>query len=99
LNLAVGAGVDFGFGKSDMKIGMSGDLNVTGIETISDYIRVDSPGKLSASAGGNMSPGLFNPKLMAGLGFNMGPVIIDIPVTWYFMNDGYSLGITLGIAW
>jgi hypothetical protein len=98
LNLAVGAGVDFGFGKSDMNIGMIGAVNLTDIEIPGIDIGTPTPGKLSVSADGDMPPGLFNPKLMAGLGFNLGPVIIDIPVTWYFMNNGYSVGVTLGIV-
>jgi hypothetical protein len=99
LNLALGAGVDLGFGTSDMKIGASGDVDITGIDKVSAIIKVDTPGNVTVTAGGDMSPNLFNPKLMTGLGFNIGPVIIDIPVTWYFMDDGFNVGVTLGIVW
>jgi hypothetical protein len=97
LNIALGFGVDFGFGKSNIKIGMNADANVTG--NAATIVEQNTPGNVSASAGGDMSPGLFNPKLMAGLGFSLGPVVIDIPVTWYFTDHGYNVGVTLGIVW
>ena len=54
---------------------------------------------MSISLGGSNSPNLFNPKAMASLGFSAGPaIILDIPVTWYFLNNGWNVGITMGIA-
>jgi hypothetical protein len=94
LNLALGLGVDLGFGKSDMKVGMSGDVNVTSNGDIAEM----TPGNISISAGGDMAPGFFNPKLMTGVGISLGPVIIDIPVTLY-LDNGYNVGVTLGVVW
>jgi hypothetical protein len=96
LNFALGLGVDLGFGKSDMRVGLNGDINVTGNKNL---IKQETPGYITTSAGGDMAPSFFNLKLMAGLGLSLGPVIIDIPVTWYIIDQGFNVGITLGVVW
>jgi len=94
LNIPFGVGVDFGFGKSDMKVGMEGDINVTGLSGVSQ----SKPGNLSVTAGGDMPPFPANLKLMTGVGLNIGPVLIDIPVTFY-LDNGYSVGFSVGAVW
>jgi hypothetical protein len=93
LNIPLGVGVDLGFGKSDIKIGMDGKVSITGITGLQET----KPGKLSASAGGDMMPSFFNLKVMTGVGFNFGPVLLDIPVTFY-ADNGYSVGVTVGVV-
>ena len=93
INLSLGLGADLGFGSADLKI--TGDVAVT-FEDLPDILTPTQNAGLSASTGGTNSPDLFNPKLMAGLGFSFGPVILDIPFTYYFLSNGYNLGITLG---
>jgi len=95
LNIPLGVGADIAFGKSDMKIGMNGDINVSGLP---GGITQSKKGNLSLSAGGDMAPTFFNLKLMTGVGFNFGPVVIDIPLTFY-LDNGYSIGITIGAVW
>jgi hypothetical protein len=99
LNFSLGVGADFGFGKSDMKMGVIGDITPVFKGVADGLITQNSSGNISASEGGDMAPGLFNPKVMGGLGLSLGPVIIDVPVAWYFMDNGYSVGVTLGFAW
>ena len=93
LNLSLGLGADFGFGITDFTL--TGDATAS-FEGLPDFLTPTQAPGLSASTGGTNSPDLFNPKLMASLGFSIGPVIIDIPVTYYFLQNGYSFGITLG---
>jgi hypothetical protein len=46
-----------------------------------------------------MAPQVFNYKMMTGIGFKMGPVILDIPVVLYPGKEfGVSTGITLGVS-
>jgi len=92
LNIPLGMGMDIGFGTSDMKVGATGDIHISGIPE-------KTPGNISLTAGGAMPPTAFNLKLMTGVGFNIGPVIIDIPFTYYFLDNGYSVGFTLGAIW
>jgi len=93
LNIPLGVGVDLGFGKSDIKIGMDGKVNVTNTTATQT-----SMGKVSVNAGGDMAPSFFNLKFMTGIGINIGPVLLDVPITFYAGN-GYSVGITVGAVW
>ena len=93
LNIPLGVGLDLGLGKSDLDIGL--DTKITP-ELGGDY-KVKE-GDLHVNAGGDMSPSAFNLKLMTGIGLNFGPVVLDIPVTFY-LNNGYSIGISLGFIW
>jgi hypothetical protein len=93
LNLSLGLGADLGFGLTDFRL--TGKATAY-FDDLPDFLNpIQDPG-LSATTGGTNSPDLLNPKLMAGLGFSVGPVIIDIPVTIYPLNSGYNFGITLG---
>jgi hypothetical protein len=55
-------------------------------------------GTIHVRGGGDMAPTIFNPKIMTNIGFKFGPVILDVPVTYYFGN-GFNAGITLGAVW
>jgi len=102
LNIPIGVGVDFGFGKSDIKLGVTGNLttNDMKIDVLGEDIKTkgETPGNVSVMAGGDVPPSVANLKLMTGVGFNIGPVIIDVPVTFY-LGNGYSVGVTLGAVW
>ena len=93
LNLALGMGADLGFGSADFRL--TGTATAF-FENLPDSLNPLQNAGLSASMPGKNSPDLFNLKLMTGLGFSIGPVIIDFPFTFYFLNNGYNLGITLG---
>jgi hypothetical protein len=54
-------------------------------------------GKIELSNSG--TPTRANFKIMSGLGFTLGPVIIDIPITYYPASNGFNLGITIGAVW
>jgi len=95
LNIPLGVGADLAFGKSDMKVGMTGDVNA---KNLPSGVTQSAPGSLSVDAGGDMAPSFFNLKLMTGIGLNFGPVVIDIPVTFY-LGNGYSIGLTIGAVW
>jgi hypothetical protein len=97
LNLAVGLGADIGFGSSEVTIGAEGDINADPKGIYAGLVRQSRAGSLSLSAGGKEGPSIFYPKLMLGLGLSLGPVLIDIPVTFYLSN-GYSAGITVGVT-
>jgi len=93
LNLSLGLGADLGFGSADFRL----TGNATAVfQDLPDFLTPTQNAALSASTGGKSPPDLFNLKLMTGLGFSIGPVILDIPVTFYPVNSGYNFGVTLG---
>jgi hypothetical protein len=96
LNLTLGVGADLGFGKNEMKLGLDADVNLEGLP---GGITQDKAGSLGVSGGGDMAPEFFNFKIMTGLGFKIGPVILDVPVTLYPGKEtGASIGVTLGFT-
>jgi hypothetical protein len=98
MNLGVGLGADLAFGTSRLDVDITGDIDAPVSGDASQYIHQTSPGSLSTSAGGTMSPTFLQPKLMFDLGFTLGPVVLDIPVTYYFLNKGISAGATVGVV-
>jgi len=92
INLTVGIGADFAFGKTDVKLGMEGDIGVTG-DTVT------KPGRLQVEGGTGANPGVIKPKFMGGIGIGVSDVIIiDVPFTLY-VGSGFDVGITLGTVW
>jgi len=96
LNMAIGAGVDIAFGSST--IDAHGSLDLAGYPDLPDGVIMDVAPSFSYGLGGKSSPNVFNLKIMGAAGFNLGPVVIDIPVTYYFLSNGYSLGVTFGFT-
>jgi len=96
LNLALGAGVDVAFGGSNIET--SGHLDVIKGPKLPNGITMTAPKAILNNLDGESPPGIFNAKLMGAVGFSFGPIIIDIPLTYYFKDNGYSLGVTLGFT-
>jgi len=97
LNLALGAGVDIALGASNIKA--HGSFDVIDHSGLPPGIELmDGTPSLKYSLGGKSSPSFLNVKAMGAVGINIGPVLFDIPVTYYFLDNGYSLGFTLGFT-
>ena len=101
LNLAFGAGVDVAFGSS--RVVASGSFNVDEDKVNKDLqnnglVMETAPSLVLSPQGGKSGPSIFNTKLMFAAGFNFGPIIIDIPVTYYLLSNGWSLGLTFGVT-
>jgi len=97
LNLALGAGVDVAIGSSSIEASGSFRVNKNNV-TLPQGVEMYTEPELSLNLGGKLRPSFFNVKGMLAVGFNFGPVIIDIPVTYYLMNNGFSVGITSGVT-
>ncbi|MDR2663231.1 MAG: hypothetical protein LBC31_09570 [Treponema sp.] len=94
LNINLGLGMDLAFGKNHTTMDMAGTVQASG-----PGFTTVTPGRLTVNGGGDISPSIVNPKLMMNLGFKFGPVILDIPLTYYFlMGYGLNLGVTLGVV-
>ncbi|MBN2078346.1 MAG: hypothetical protein JW838_05230 [Spirochaetes bacterium] len=89
INIHAGAGIDFAMGSSRLRyhsLGLiTGPLSTVGIYSL--Y------GKQGGKGSSN-----YIPKIFCGPGLSFGPVIIDIPFTYYF-TKGFNLGVSFGVVW
>ena len=87
LNIHAGGGIDFATGTSNIRYSAAGVADNGGIPSLfSVYGRQSGKGSKH-----------YLPKIFCGPGLNFGPVIIDIPFTYYFMN-GFNVGATFGVV-
>ena len=98
LNLSVGAGIDFGFGAAKLNTRVAATAETTFSGNYDTYVEEISPARVDIDVGGKNTPKFFNPKVMAGLGVGIGPVLLDVPVTIY-VGQGYNLGLTFTVVW
>jgi hypothetical protein len=93
-NIPLGLGADIAFGKTSLGFGVDSDIELD--LDPSKGLQQASKGNISVGAGASAPPAFFNFKIMTGLGFAFGPVIIDIPITFYPASNGYTFGLTMG---
>ena len=87
LNIHAGGGIDFAMGSSKIRYAAVGVADGPGTPVLfSVYGRQKGKGSKN-----------YMPKIFCGPGLNFGPVIIDIPFTYYFMN-GFNVGVTFGVV-
>lgn len=97
-NVNVGAGFDLVFGSSTILLTADTPINVS-VDLGSAQINSEStPGKAEVEAKTKASPSIARARLMSGVGFNFGPVKVDMPV-YYYLNSGFAAGLTLGFIW
>jgi len=96
LNMAVGAGVDIAFGGST--IDAHGSVDLASAPRLPDNVNMDREPRMTFALDGKSAPRTLNAKAMGAVGFNFGPVIVDVPVTYYFSDNGYSFGLTFGFT-
>jgi hypothetical protein len=98
LNLGVGGGFDYVFlSRTDFKLSSAGDVVITNQSVGTNYIGQTGSITVDAETSGIESDS-FRPKILANLGFSIGPAFIDIPAS-YYIDNGYSIGITAGWVW
>jgi len=95
-NIPFGLGADISFGKTSLGAkDVSADVDLINLPP--GYYR-DNKGDVTATGGISNTPSIVNFKIMTGLGLSMGPVIVDLPIT-YYPASGYSVGVTLGAVY
>ncbi len=88
LNIQAGGGIDFAWGSSR--------LNYSGTGLVASGPNVGLVAAYGKQSGAG--PTRFLPKIFCGPGLSLGPVMIDVPFTYYF-NHGFNLGVTVGVLW
>lgn len=95
INFNIGTGVDFNYGYSEIKLKAAGSIRVDPeppTQTSPGYVTIEGGTK-------KKEPTTINPKVISGLGFNFGVVKIDIPVVVYYLEAGFSVGLSAGVVW
>ncbi len=100
LDINLGAGVDLVFGRSRLEFGTDVGLDADPDPAFDDAV-VIVPGSVAFNITNTASPRLLRPRLTSGIGFNIGPAKLDIPVMLFFEPDGNTVmaGVNLGIVW
>ena len=97
LDLNVGGGIDLSFGNSDVSLAISSPVELTGNTGGAEI----TPGSANVNAGtSGDGPAFVRPRLTGGFGLNLGPVKVDVPLMYYFDQDGNSFmaGVNVGIV-
>ena len=102
-NFTLGAGVDFTYGRTKIALHAVSDMNASICDTADGtYIPIDTvPGSGVAvvDAGTNGKPALTNYRLTAGVGICLGPLPVDLKVSYYPVDSGLSANVSTGIVW
>ncbi|MEJ5360985.1 MAG: hypothetical protein WHV26_02895 [Spirochaetota bacterium] len=103
LNLNLGAGIDLVTGNSDLVLKAAADATVENVAVDGNTLPKSqyevTPGKLTIDGQTvGKKPKWARARVMTGIGFNFGPVKLDIPVIYYFDN-GAAVGVTVGFIW
>ena len=98
-NISVGVGADINFGSSEIILGANGITNITspGLEVLgASFV----PGSIAITGGtAGAGPKFLRPRITASLGLGVGPVKLDVPLTYYIGTEpGLNLGVTVAIT-
>ena len=95
----IGAGVDLAFGGSEVELAIDSPVTIEGAESTSVNF-TDGSANVTAGTDGD-GPDFIRPRITGGVGVNLGPVKIDVPMMYYFDQDGNSamVGVNVGIVW
>lgn len=97
-NFTLGTGLDFNIGKTDIIVTADGDVKINNINDPGNLIQSVTPGMVIVEGSTKgISPSFGRLRIMSGLGFNFGPVKLDLPIRYYF-GSGASLGVTAGVV-
>jgi len=91
-NIPFGLGADLAFGSTSLGFGIDSDIR---LKNLSYGLSERDKGSLTVDASAKNSPSFFNFKIMTGIGISAGPVVFDVPIT-YYPGSGYNLGVTVG---
>lgn len=98
--LNLGAGIDFAMGSSEVAVGSKTKVDFKASPQAENYVD-DSPGRANVGIKTDNSPQFVRPRVTAGVGLNLGPVKLDVPLMYYFDADGPGamVGVNVGIVW
>jgi len=94
-NIPFGIGADLAFGSTSLGFGVDSDIK---LNNLPNGYTDKGNGNVSVKASAKNSPNFFNFKIITGFGIHAGPVVFDIPIT-YYPADSYTIGLTVGAVY
>ncbi len=97
----VGAGVDFTMGSSEVVFGSESVIGFDPDAAADPYVDLISTGSANFGVVTEGEPQFVRPRLTAGVGLNLGPIKLDVPVMYYLDDDGPTAmaGVNVGLVW
>lgn len=101
LDVNIGAGVDLALGRSELSLGAGSEIDFEPAAGVDESQLAVDPGSADLGISEENNPQFLRPRLTAGVGFNLGPVKLDVPMMYYLDVDGPTamVGVNLGIVW
>ncbi|MBN2436748.1 MAG: hypothetical protein JXK07_15920 [Spirochaetes bacterium] len=90
-SLIAGTGFDFVFGSTDVDLETDSDISVS--HDILPIAPIQMPDLKLHDSKTTENSQMLRYKIITGLGFQLKSFTLDIPVTWYPVDDGYSITI------
>ena len=100
LDFSAGIGVDFGFGETELEMGIDTDVLLEGSTAVKSFIKT-KPGTARVTVRSVAKPSVLRIRYTTGVTLNLGPVRFDLPVQVMQNDDGFSLmvGLTSAFSW
>lgn len=100
IDVNVGAGIDLSMGSSEVSVGAKTDVDFKASPEAEQYIDF-APGQANLGIKTTNDPQFVRPRVTAGVGVNLGPIKLDVPLMYYFDADGPGamVGVNVGIVW
>jgi len=96
-NFIAGVGCDFTFGSTEIDV--SADTTIDSYDSDDNRIQTDNPARMELrDSNSKASAPVARFKTILGVGFNFGPVKVDIPVAIY-PTSGYTVALVTGVAY
>ncbi len=102
LNFNLGAGVDFNFGSTDIKVKPTSTTyeDIPNPPTTPAVVLDATPGTMSIDASTKgKKPSMMRERITTGLGLNISVVKIDVPVIIYPFDSAFAVGLTVGVVY
>lgn len=100
LDFNVGAGVDLAMGSSEVSVGASTKVDFASGEKAEEYVDFKA-GQANLGIKTTNEPQFVRPRITAGFVANLGPIKLDVPLMYYFDDDGPGamVGVNVGLVW
>ena len=101
LDMNVGIGTDFAFGHTELALGTDAEIDFEPAAGVSESMISVDPGSANLGISEESRPQFVRPRITFGVSLNLGPLKFDVPMMYYFDQEGMTsvIGVNLGFVW